>query len=143
MNSCYSSNKVMEEIKCRIKDKFKNQENFGKELGASRKTVSRILNHGTDIVTFFRICKILGIDGISIDWYSFFCNLFRDKTTNNAQIMVKNYKLVAFIRYNLVNISFIGEELWITWNVLFFLWTMVWWLIGKRLKKPLLTMFIY
>ena len=59
MNSCYSSNKVMEEIKCRIKDKFKNQENFGKELGASRKTVSRILNHGTDIVTFFRICKIL------------------------------------------------------------------------------------
>ena len=72
MNSCYSSNKVMEEIKCRIKDKFKNQENFGKELGASRKTVSRILNHGTDIVTFFRICKILGIDGISIDWYSFF-----------------------------------------------------------------------
>jgi DNA-binding XRE family transcriptional regulator len=57
----------MEEIKYRIKDKFKNQENFGKELGASRKTVSRILNHGTDIVTFFRICKMLGIDGISID----------------------------------------------------------------------------
>ena len=32
MNSCYSSNKVMEEIKCRIKDKFKNQENFGKAV---------------------------------------------------------------------------------------------------------------
>lgn len=63
MNSCYSSNKIMEEIKYRIKDKFKNQENFGKELGASRKTVSRILNHGTDIVTFFKICKILGING--------------------------------------------------------------------------------
>lgn len=72
MNSCYSSNKIMEEIKYRIKDKFKNQENFGKELGASRKTVSRILNHGTDIATFFKICKMLGINGISIDWYSFF-----------------------------------------------------------------------
>lgn len=79
MNSCYSSNKVMEEIKCRIKDKFKNQENFGKELGASRKTVSRILNHGTDIVTFFRICKMLGIDGISIDWYSFFVTILGTK----------------------------------------------------------------
>ena len=67
MNSCYSSNKIMEEIKYRIKDKFKNQENFGKELGASRKTVSRILNHGTDIVTFLKISKILGINGISID----------------------------------------------------------------------------
>ena len=79
MNSCYSSNKIMEEIKCRIKDKFKNQENFGKELGASRKTVSRILNHGTDISTFFRICKIIGIDGISIDWYSFFVTILRTK----------------------------------------------------------------
>ena len=67
MTSCFSSKKIMEEIKCRIKDKFKNQENFGKELGASRKTVSRILNHGTDIATFFRICKMLGINGISID----------------------------------------------------------------------------
>lgn len=67
MNRCYSSNKIMEEIKCRIKDKFKNQENFGKKLGASRKTVSRILNHGTDIVTFFKICKMLDIEGILID----------------------------------------------------------------------------
>lgn len=67
MDSYYSSKKIMEEIKYRIKDQFKNQENFGKELGASRKTISRILNHGTDIVTFFRMCKILGIDGISID----------------------------------------------------------------------------
>ena len=81
MNSCYSSNKIMEEIKYLIKDKFKNQENFGKELGASRKTVSRILNHGTDISTLFRICKILGIKGISIDWYSLFCYHFGHKIT--------------------------------------------------------------
>ena len=79
MNSCYSSNKIMEEIKCRIKDKFKNQENFGKELGASRKTASRILNHGSDISTFFIICKILGIDRISIDWYSFFVTILGTK----------------------------------------------------------------
>lgn len=57
----------MEEIKCRIKDQYKNQENFGKKFGASRKTVSRIINHGTDIDTFFKMCKLLGIDGISID----------------------------------------------------------------------------
>ena len=57
----------MEEIKCRIKDKYKNQENFGKELGASRKTISRILNRGTDIETFFRICKLLDINKISIE----------------------------------------------------------------------------
>lgn len=67
MNSCYSSNKIMGEIKTRIKSQYKNQTNFGKYLGASRKTVSRIINHGTDISTFFRICKMLGIDGISID----------------------------------------------------------------------------
>ena len=67
MNSCYSSDKVMEEIKYRIKDRYKNQTNFGKKLGASRKTVSRILNHGTDIATFFKMCKLLGIEGISIE----------------------------------------------------------------------------
>ena len=67
MTSCYSSKRIMEEIKYRIKEKFKNQDNFGKELGASPKTVSTILNHGTDIETFFRICKMLGINGISID----------------------------------------------------------------------------
>ena len=57
----------MEEIKCRIKERFKNQTNFGRELGASRKTVSRILNHGTDLNTFFKMCKILGIEWISIE----------------------------------------------------------------------------
>ena len=67
MDSYFSSKKVMEEIKCRIKDKYKNQENFGKELGASRKTISRILNRGTDIETFFRICKLLDISKISIE----------------------------------------------------------------------------
>ena len=67
MDSFYSSKKVMEEIKCRIKDKYKNQANFGKELGASRKTVNRILNRGTDIETFFRICKLLDITRISIE----------------------------------------------------------------------------
>ncbi len=67
MNNCYSSNKVMEEIKYRIKERYKNQANFGKELGASRKTVSRILNHGTDLSTFFKMCKLLGINGISIE----------------------------------------------------------------------------
>ena len=57
----------MEEIKYRIKEQFKNQTKFGKEFGASRKTVSRIINHGTDIRTFFKMCKMLGINGISID----------------------------------------------------------------------------
>ena len=67
MDNSYSSKRIMEEIKCRIKDKYRNQTNFGKELGASRKTVNRILNHGTDINTFFRICKLLDITGISIE----------------------------------------------------------------------------
>ena len=67
MGDLFSSKKVMEEIKCRIKDKYKNQANFGKELGASRKTVNRILNRGTDIKTFFRICKLLDITRISIE----------------------------------------------------------------------------
>ena len=67
MGDLFSSKKVMEEIKCRIKDKYKNQANFGKELGASRKTVNRILNRGTDIETFFRICKLLDITRISIE----------------------------------------------------------------------------
>ncbi len=57
----------MEEIKCRIKDKYKSQENFGKHFGASRKTISRIINHGTDIATFFKICKMLDIENISIE----------------------------------------------------------------------------
>ena len=67
MNDCFSSAKVMEEIKCRIKNKNKKQTNFGKKLGASRKTVSRILNRGTDIDTFFKICKLLDITRISIE----------------------------------------------------------------------------
>lgn len=67
MNDCYSSKVLKEEIKWRIKCKFKNQANFGKVLGASRKTISRILNHGTDIETFFRICKLVGISKISIE----------------------------------------------------------------------------
>ena len=67
MKGCYSSHTIMEEIKSLIKEKFGNQESFGKELGASRKTISRILNHGTDIATFFKICRLLGIEGILID----------------------------------------------------------------------------
>ena len=67
MDNSYSSKTIMEEIKCRIKEKFRNQTNFGKEFGASRKTISRILNHGTDIETFFRICKLLDITRISIE----------------------------------------------------------------------------
>ena len=67
MDNAYSSTKIMEEIKWRIKLQFKNQSNFGKALGASRKTVSRILNHGTDIETFFRICKLVGISNLSIE----------------------------------------------------------------------------
>ena len=67
MDDLYYSKKVMDEIKCRIKDRYKNQANFGKELGASRKTVNRILNRGTDIETFFRICKLLDITKISIE----------------------------------------------------------------------------
>lgn len=67
MDSCFSSKKVMEEIKCRIKDKFKSQERFGQAFGASRRTINRILNRGTDIETFFRICKLLDIQRISIE----------------------------------------------------------------------------
>ena len=91
MNSCYSSNKVMEEIKYRIKDKFKNQENFGKELGASRKTVSRILNHGTDIATFFRICKIFQI--ININWI--FLKLVQFPAFRFAHSLKKNFMTIS------------------------------------------------
>ena len=67
MKSCYSSNEVLEEMKYRIKKRYKNQANFGKTIGLSRKSVSRILNQGTDMKTFFMMCKILGIEGITIE----------------------------------------------------------------------------
>ena len=62
-----SSKNVMEEIKQRIKDRYHSQEVFAKTLGASRKTLNRILNHGTDVDTLFRICSLLEIRRISIE----------------------------------------------------------------------------
>ena len=62
-----SSKHVMEEIKQRIKDRYHSQEKFARTLGASRKTLNRILNHGTDIDTLFRICQLLEIRRISIE----------------------------------------------------------------------------
>ena len=47
---------------------FDSQENFARSLGASRKTLNRILNHGTDIDTLFRICELLEIRRISARW---------------------------------------------------------------------------
>ena len=66
MNNSYSSKTITEEIKYRIKEKYKNQENFGKEIGVSRKTINRLLNHSEDISLLFKVCEILGIDYINI-----------------------------------------------------------------------------
>ena len=65
--STYSSRFIMEEIKARIKEQYKSQENFAFKIGYSRKQLNRILNHGTDIDVFFRICELLGIKAITID----------------------------------------------------------------------------
>ena len=67
MENCYSSTHLIEEIKIRIKEKYKNQEKFGKELGISRKSLSRFLNHSDDIHLLFEICKLLEIEKIKID----------------------------------------------------------------------------
>lgn len=74
MNSCFSSNKVMEELKDRIKDLGKTQEKFGKEVGYSRKALNRILNssNGKQSVnvsfkTVVMLCKKLGIKAIIIE----------------------------------------------------------------------------
>lgn len=67
MDHYYSSIKILEEMKCRIKERYKSQANFGKTIGLSRKSVSRILNKGTDMKTFFMMCRILGIEGITIE----------------------------------------------------------------------------
>ena len=63
----FSSKTIFDEIKELIKEKYHSQEAFAKEIGVSRNTMNRILNHGTDIDTFFVICKKLGIKVMLID----------------------------------------------------------------------------
>ena len=67
MKDRYSSKRIIEEIKYRIKEQYKNQEFFGKELGISRKSIIRLLNHRGDIELLFKICKTLDIKEITID----------------------------------------------------------------------------
>ena len=67
MENCLASTRLIEEIKIRIKERFKNQEKFGKELGISRKSLNRLLNHSDDIYLLFEICKLLDIEKIKID----------------------------------------------------------------------------
>ena len=62
----YSSDKILEEIKWRIKHKFGSQEKFAKEFGSSRKTLNRLLNHNRDWDDIIRMCKLLDISGIQI-----------------------------------------------------------------------------
>ena len=63
----FSTKTIFEEIKERIKEKYHSQEEFAKEIGVSRNTMNRILNHGTDVGTFFKICKTLGIKLIIVE----------------------------------------------------------------------------
>lgn len=62
-----SSRNLMEEIKQRIKERYHSQEKFAKNLGVSRKVLSRILNQNSDIEMLFRICQLLEIKWISIE----------------------------------------------------------------------------
>mgnify|MGYP003299206003 CR=1 FL=1 len=66
MDGIYSSKKLTEEIKIRIRKKYKNQENFAKEFGSSRKTLNRLINHSKDLDSILRICEMLEIKGILI-----------------------------------------------------------------------------
>ena len=63
----YSSSKLLDEIKWRIKAKYGNQEKFAKEFGYSRKALNRMLNHSKDWDSIIRMCKLLDIAGIRID----------------------------------------------------------------------------
>ncbi len=60
------SSELLDEIKWRIKSKYASQENFARVFGASRKTLSKLLNHNRSYEDLIRICKLLDIKGIVI-----------------------------------------------------------------------------
>ena len=43
---CFSSEDFLDEVKYQIKAKYKNQNNYAKEIGYSRKALNHILNSG-------------------------------------------------------------------------------------------------
>lgn len=63
-NVFYSVDDLLSEIKWQIKTQYKNQENFSKEFGSSRKTLNRLLNHNNDLQSILRMCKLLNIKEI-------------------------------------------------------------------------------
>lgn len=67
ISDCYSSNKLLEEIKKRIKTYYGSQDKFAHEFGYSRKALNRLLNHSCDFSEIIRMCKLLKINGIRID----------------------------------------------------------------------------
>ena len=60
-NICFSSDEFLDEVKYQIKTKYKNQNNYAKVIGYSRKALNRILNSGEEI---------------SINWVLTFCRNF-------------------------------------------------------------------
>lgn len=60
-NICFSSDDFLDEVKYQIKTKYKNQNNYAKVIGYSRKALNRILNSG---------------DEISMNWVLTFCRNF-------------------------------------------------------------------
>ena len=65
----FSSTRLMEEVKDRIKDLGKTQEEFGKEVGYSRKALNRIVTGESNVSfsTVVMLCKKLGIKAIIIE----------------------------------------------------------------------------
>ena len=60
-NICFSSDEFLDEVKYQIKTKYKNQNNYAKAIGYSRKALNRILNSGEEI---------------SMNWVMTFCRNF-------------------------------------------------------------------
>ncbi len=60
-NICFSSEDFLDEVKYQIKTKYKNQNNYAKVIGYSRKALNRILNSGEEI---------------SMSWVMTFCRNF-------------------------------------------------------------------
>lgn len=59
-----SVDELIDEIKWQIKIQYKNQDNFSKVFGSSRKTLSRLLNHNNDLQSILRMCRLLKIEKI-------------------------------------------------------------------------------
>ncbi len=60
-NICFSSEDFLDDVKYQIKAKYKNQDNYAKVIGYSRKALNRILNSGNEI---------------SMNWVMTFCSNF-------------------------------------------------------------------